>query len=287
MSAAGWRRRLGRAATAVLLVATIGAQTRPARIISLVPAATEMLFAIGAGPRVIAVSSFDHEPPAVQSLPRVGALLDPDVERIISLRPDLVVIYGSQDDLSRQLERAGIGRFFYRHGSLADILTMLTSLGARTGDVDGAARVVAAIRTSLDETRARVAGRPRPRTLVVFGRAPGSLRNVYASGGIGFMHDMLEAAGGDDIFADIARESVQATTELILARAPDVILELRAGDETAPDLDAWNTLAAVPAVRTHRVIALAGSDLITAGPHVAAGTERIARALHPDAYVRH
>ena len=246
-----------------------------------------MLFAIGAGPRVIAVSSFDHEPPAVESLPRVGALLDPDVERILSLRPDLVVVYGTQDDLSRQLERAGIGRFSYRHGSLADILTMLTSLGARTGEGDGAARVVAGIRTSLDETRARVAGRPRPRTLIVFGRAPGSLRNVYASGGIGFMHDMLETAGGEDVFADIARESVQATTELILARAPDVILELRAGDEPPPDLDVWNALAAVPAVRTHRVIPLVGSDLITAGPHVAAGTERIARALHPDAYVRH
>jgi iron complex transport system substrate-binding protein len=197
-----------------------------------------------------------------------------------------VVIYGTQDDLSRQLERAGIGRFFYRHGSLADILTVLTSLGARTGDVDGAARVVAAIRTSLDETRALVAGRPRPRTLVVFGRAPGSLRNVYASGGIGFMHDMLDIAGGEDIFADIARESVQATTELILARAPDVILELRASDEAPPDLEPWNTLAAVPAVRNHRVLALVGSDLITAGPHVAAGTERLARALHPDAHVR-
>ena len=68
----------------------------PTRIISLVPSATEMLFAMGAGPRVAAVSSYDRYPPEVERLPRVGALVDPDVERILSLRPDLVVAYASQ-----------------------------------------------------------------------------------------------------------------------------------------------------------------------------------------------
>ena len=80
----------------------------PRRIISLVPALTEMLFAIGAGPQVVAVSSFDTYPPEVAPLPRVGALLDPDVERVLSLTPDLVAIYGTQTDLKRQLERASI-----------------------------------------------------------------------------------------------------------------------------------------------------------------------------------
>ena len=65
----------------------------PTRIISLVPAVSEMLFAIGAGPQVVAVSSFDDYPPEVLKLPRVGALLDPDLERILSLRPDLVIVY--------------------------------------------------------------------------------------------------------------------------------------------------------------------------------------------------
>ena len=62
----------------------------------------------------------------------------------------------------------------------------------------------------------------------MFGREPGSLRNIYASGGRGFLHDMLDAAGGEDVFSDIQKESVQAATEMILARAPDVIIELDA-----------------------------------------------------------
>jgi iron complex transport system substrate-binding protein len=269
----------------LLLLATIlQAQKLPTRIISLVPAATEMLFAIGAGPRVVAVSSFDREPPSVATLPKVGALIDPDVEKILSLRPDLVVVYGTQRDLTAQLERAGIPQFGYRHGGLDDILTTLTSLASATGDSDGARRVVTSIRASLDAVRRKVAGRPRPRTLLVFGHEPGTLRNLYASGGVGFMHDMLEAAGGQDVFADVARESVQATTEQLLTRAPEVILEVRADDEAAPDLDAWNAVPSVPAVRDHRVIVLAGSEMVTAGPRVAMATERIARALHPEVY---
>jgi hypothetical protein len=115
-----------------------------------------MLFAIGAGPRVVAVSSFDREPAEVRTLPNVGALLDPDVEKILSLRPDLVVVYGTQRDLSQQLERAGIARFGYVHGGLSDILKTLTALGAATGDTDGARRVVTSLSASLDAIRAKV-----------------------------------------------------------------------------------------------------------------------------------
>ena len=106
-----------------------GAQNPPRRIISLVPALTEMLFAIGAGPQVVAVSSYDTYPPAAATRPRVGALLDPDVERVLSLTPDLVAIYGSQSDLRRQLERATIPIYDYRHAALPDILVTIRDLG--------------------------------------------------------------------------------------------------------------------------------------------------------------
>jgi iron complex transport system substrate-binding protein len=268
----------------LLAVGTTSAQIRPTRIISVVPAATEILFALGAGPRVVAVSSFDHEPPDVNRLPRVGALVDPDVERILSLKPDLIVIYGSQRDLAQQMSRAGIPQFAFVHGGLADVLTTIAALGERTDARDAASRLVASIRAQLDTVSARVAGRPRPRTLIVFGRDPGALRNLYASGGIGFLHEMVEAAGGTDVFADVRRESVQAPSETLIARAPEVIIEIRAGDEAAPNPDDWNALPSIPAVRQHRVVVLLGTELVTAGPRVAAATERIARAIHPEAF---
>jgi iron complex transport system substrate-binding protein len=257
------------------------------RIVSIIPATTEMLFAMGAGDRVVAVGSYDRFPADVDKLPRVGALLDPDIERIIALRPDLVIVYGTQTELRTQLDRAGIAYFPYTHRGLADIAETVRSLGARVG-VAGPANVLAdRIERELAAIKSRVAGRSRPKTLLVFSRERGSLRNIDASGGIGFLHDMVETAGGTDVLADQKRQSVVMTTEMVLARAPEVIIELRyaRGDATdSSDLRAWNALASVPAVRRKRVYMLRGEEFVIPGPRVAAATERIARTLHPEAF---
>lgn len=281
-----------RAFVATLCVAaaltTTGAAEAPTRIVSLVPALTETLFAIGAGRQVIAVSSYDREPPEVQALPRVGALIDPDVERILSLRPDLVIVYATQHDLQRQLAHAGIATFPYVHGGLAEVFETMRRLGAATGHATEGERVAAGLAREIDVVAARVAGRPRPRVLLVFGREPLSLRNIFASGGYGFLHDLLERAGGTNVFADVDRESLQVSTEQVLARRPDVILEVRA-DVADPDLAAreraaWSSLRIVPAVRNGRVHLLGGQDLVVPGPRVAQAAERLSRELHPDAW---
>lgn len=269
----------------VLFVLPLHAQ-QPRRIVSLVPNVTEILFAIGAGPQVVAVSTYDVEPPEVRALPTVGALLDPDTEKIISLRPDLVITYGSQIDLQSQLKSVNIPFFDYRHAGLDHIMVTMRALGARTGHVEQAEKVASALQASIDAVKKRVASRPRPKTLLVFGREPGSLRNVYASAGRGFLHDMLVAAGGDDVLQDIDKESAQISTEQILARAPDVILELNSATRlNDADLkrvtDPWMTLSSVPAVRNKRVIVLLGPGLTVPGPRVADGIEKMARALHP------
>jgi iron complex transport system substrate-binding protein len=270
------------------LGARMAAQSKPSRIVSVIPAVTEMLFAIGAGPQVVGVGSFDEYPAEVRTLPRVGALLDPDLERILALRPDLVVVYESQVDFRRQLERASVPTFVYKHAGLADVTQTIAAIGSRTGRVTEAASVVRAIESKLKEIRTRVEGRPRAKAMIVFGRDALALRGIYASGGVGFLNDMLEAAGGSNVFADVAKQSVQATTELILARRPDVIIELRpqqmAPQDLTNELTAWQALSAVPAVRSGRVVILADQRTVVPGPRVAEGTELVARALHPGAF---
>jgi iron complex transport system substrate-binding protein len=278
-----------RAALAAILAACLGAaaDAEVRRIVSIIPATTEMLFAMGAGDRVVAVGSYDRFPPAVEKLPRVGALLDPNVERILSLRPDLVVLYGTQTDLRTQLERAGVPYYSYIHRGLLDITQTIRSLGARVG-VDASANALAdRIERQLSDIRARVAGRGRPKTLLVFGREPGTLRNIEASGGVGFLHDMLDTAGGDDVLGDVKQQSVTMSTELVLARAPEVIVELRytrADAAAASDLRAWDALASVPAVRNHNVLVLQGEEFVVPGPRVVEATAKLAAALHPGAF---
>ena len=165
-------------------------------------------------------------------------------------------------------------------------MVTMRALGARTGHVDQAEKVARGLQAAIDAVKARVAGKPRPRTLLVFGREPGSLRNIYASAGRGFLHDMLVVAGGEDVLNDIDKESAQINTEIILTRKPDVILELNAANRlNEADLksvvDPWMTLSSVPAVRNKRVIILNGPGLTVPGPRVIDGIEKIARALHP------
>ena len=261
----------------------------PQRIISVIPAVTEILFAIGAGRQVVGVGSFDRFPPEVESLPRVGALIDPDLERMLSLRPDLVALYGSQLDQHVQLTRANIPIFTYRHGGLGDVTALVRELGRLTGHTGAAARLAASIDRGLADIEARVKGRPRPRTLVVLGREPDTLRNVYANGGVGFLHDMMEVAGAANAFADVTREAVQPTSETILTTEAEVIIELRAdGAATAEDMAGeilvWNRFSTLPAVRTGRIHFLIGSEIVVPGPRIVEGTRRVAELIHPDAF---
>jgi iron complex transport system substrate-binding protein len=280
-----------RAAADVLVAGDlqVSGAAAPRRIVSLVPSLTEMLYAVGAGPQVVAVSSYDEFPPEVKKLPRVGALLDPDVERILSLRPDLVLTYGSQTTLEAQLERAGIKVFSYRHAGIAGILQGLRDLGAATGHGAEGDRKAREVQAQLDAVRARVRSFPRPRTLLVFGRQPQSLQQTYVSGGVGFMHDVLDVAGGANVFADVSRESVQPSQETLLTRAPEAIVEVNANKPlTPPQIAAerrvWAPLASIPAVRNGRIYFLTADYLMSPGPRVALAAEALARVLHPDAF---
>jgi iron complex transport system substrate-binding protein len=255
------------------------------RVVSLVPAVTEMIFAIGGGDRLVGVSSFDTYPPQVDRIARVGGLLDPDLERIFALEPDLAVIYASQEDLQAQLERAGIDAFVYKHGGLADVTKTLREIGAGLDMAAQAETAAAAIEAELDAVRRRVAGRPRPRTLLVIGRERGALRAIYASGGRGFLHDLLGLAGGEDALGHVDRENVQASTELILGLAPETIVELHGevltSEEAERERRVWSALPGLPAVRQGRVYVLSGQELVIPGPRVARAADRLARTLHP------
>jgi iron complex transport system substrate-binding protein len=267
-------------------VALVQPQSHPQRIVSIIPSVTEMLFAMGAGPRVVGVGNFDRYPAEALTKTKVGGLIDPDVERIISLKPDLVVVYGTQSDLRAQMKRAGIPVFLYQHAGLSDITRTIRELGTRVGNIRESGELATRIDREIADVVKRVSGRRRPRTLLVFGRDAETLRGIYASGAQGFLHDMLEAAGGANVFADVKRQSIQTTSELAIARAPEVIIEI--GAQTAStsgrNLRAWETLGSVPAVRNKRIYLLTGDGMMNPGPRISDSVRRLAEVLHPEAF---
>src|SRR5204863_3627789 len=177
-----------------------------------------------------------------------------------------------------------------RDEGLADVTAVMRRLGERVGEPARAEKAAGVIDRGLDEIRRKVSGRPRPRTLLVFGRERLALRGIYTSGGIGFLHDMLEAAGGANVFANVRMKAVQASTEQILTLRPEVIVETRAANTAFPagerqaEIDVWKTLASVPAVRTGRVYFLFDDRIVIPGPRIVEGTLALAKALHPDVF---
>jgi iron complex transport system substrate-binding protein len=261
-------------------------RSAPTRIVSLIPAVTEMIFAMHEEARLVGVSNYDRFPPAVEKIDRVGGLIDPNVEKILSLKPDLVIVYNTQQDLKVRLERAKIPFYSYEHRGLPDITQTIRAVGARIGSAAAANRLADTMEADLDAIRRSTAPLPKPRTLLVFGREPGSLRNVNVSGGYGFLHDMLVVAGGADVFGDVKKQSVDASNEMILARAPELIIELRYGEamkagDIAREVRAWDVLPSVPAVRDHRVYILSGDEFVVPGPRVVDATRRFVQVLHP------
>ena len=183
-----------------------------------------MLFAFGLGDKVIGVSSFDHFPPEVETKPRVGGLLDPDIEKIISMHPDLVITYGTQDVLQQHLKAVGIPMFPYVHGNVDETLKFMLDLGKATGAESRSQEVVQDLRNTFEQVRGRAPTVP-PKVLLVYGRQAGTLGSFYTAGRRSFQHDLIEMTGGKNLFGDVEQEAFEPTLEEVIHRKPEIVVE--------------------------------------------------------------
>ncbi len=282
--------RLARLCLTVALVCgflTMATSAHRQRIVSLIPAVTELLFAIGAGDEVVGVSNYDRVPDAVRTRTRVGGLVDPATETILALRPTLVVVYETQAELRTALDAAGIRTFRYQHDSIASLADTITRLGEATGHTREGQALWTAMNQEFSAIRERTADMPRPRVLFVTGRQPGVLQGLYVAGGAGFLNEVVQLAGGQNVFADVNRASAQVNVEEIMTHRPDVIVEVWATRRFAPggarrERDLWNRLGALPAVRTNRVFEMTDERLVVPGPRLPQGIRLLAKLLHPN-----
>ncbi len=253
------------------------AHTGPARrIVSLGPNATEILFALGAGDRVVGVSRYDDFPPEVTRLPRVGGMLDPSFEAIVALHPDALV--GAQGPANRtvlaRLESLGVRTLFPRVESLADIHAAITAFAglvalpaAGVALNDGIARDVARI-------RAEVRALPAPRVLAVFGQRP-----ITVAGPGSFVDELLSLANAHNVVQSGPTWPTIAL-EAVLALAPDVVLDVTSMERLGSLAEAWAGYTAIPAVRNGRVVRLDDPMLMRPGPRIARALGVYARAIH-------
>lgn len=212
------------------------------RIVSLAPSLTEMLFAIGAGGRVLGVSSFTTYPPAAAALPVVATFASVDAERIVRMRPDLIVGIASQDAQVRDLRRAGLNVRLLEDEAYADIFRNISTLGHWAGREREASALNARLRKETAALRAAAPARSKkPRLFVVLQVAP-----IYTVGNASFIAELIAFAGGENAASALRSAYGRFSEEALVALQPDAIVaDPRSGFSAQEDRSPWSALRAV------------------------------------------
>jgi iron complex transport system substrate-binding protein len=264
----------------------------PRRIVSTGPGITEILFALGLGPRVVGVTDYCNYPPEAKKIRRIGTWMTPNMEAILEARPDLVIVQktGIHDD--SRFKAMSLQTLLVHLDSLDGITKSITAIGAATGAQARAAQLTATIDRELDAVRKRVAGRPLARVMFVVGRTPGALEGLIAAGSGSYLSEVMTVAGGRNIFDDSAVPYAKVLHEEILSRNPEVIIDMGEHPDAAGLTDAqkaaeialWSKYPSLPAVKEHRVHIVASDLYIHPGPRVIDLARELARLFHPELY---
>jgi iron complex transport system substrate-binding protein len=278
-------------------VPPIEAQAAPERIISLSPNLTEIIWGVGAFDRVVAVSEFCDFPPEVEKLPRVGGWQNTNLEKVASLRPDLVLLTDAQAPfVKHHLDGLGIPALVVRAQSLGDIKSAIVQVGRAVGRSAEASRLVAELDAELESVRRLTAGLDRPRVLCVVDRLPGTLRDLYVATSGSFFSELVEIAGGEPLTPPANHQYTKISMEAMVSMDPEVILDIvqsasaptiiiGTGAEIAEDPRAvWNQLSDVQAVRNGRVYPMNDLSLVHPSQFVGRAARRFADVIHPEVF---
>ncbi len=260
----------------------------PQRIISISPNSTEILGALGAADRLVAVSDFCLWPESVAELPKVGGLFDVNLEAVLRLEPDLVILRGQQRGVEQLCESNGIGLYRDRTERLEDVYTTMRELGELLDCESLSREAERQMRRRLDRIASAVAGRPKPRVLMILARDTSAIGSIMTGGKDTFIDDILTLAGGVNIFGDVTAAYPSISQEAILVAQPEVILEAMPEQTSSPELEAkiarqWREFGSMPAVDRGRVYILFDENVMIPSPRIVDVVEKVARLLHPEA----
>lgn len=260
--------------------ATVTLAAPAERVVSLAPHATELAYAAGGGAKLVGAVSYSDYPPAAKSLPRVGSNTALDLERIVALKPDLVIVWRHGND-ERQLERLRalhIALFHSQPRKLDDVATNLERLGKLFGTSQTADAAASTYRGQIAQLRARYAARAPVSVFFQVWDHP-----LMTLNGTHIVSDAIALCGGRNAFADLAPLVPTLSIEAVLAANPEAIVTTSGGttapDAPLPSLGMWRTWPGMTAVARGNLFAVDGDLIDRPGPRLALGAEQLCRAL--------
>ena len=259
----------------------------PRRLVSLSPNLTEIVYGVGAFDQMVGVSQFTSYPPAALKLPVVGGWENPDYEKLVALRPDLVLVdVGQAQFIQDKCQQLGLQLMVVADGKVADVYTAMTRIGAATGRQAEASKLVESTRDGLRRVAQKTVGLPALKVVLIVDRTPGTLRDLYTATAGSYLAELVEIAGGRIAVPPDKLGYAKLSKEDLLAADPDVILDFTHG-EVGPfagdPLEAWKEMPELKAVRTHHVSSINEDYVPHASQRMVQTAELFARLIHPEA----
>lgn len=265
----------------------------PQRIVSTAPSITELLYALGLGDHVVGVTNYCHYPPEAALKPKIGDYTSPNLEAIAALKPDLVILQTNPIRLADRLHALKLTTLEINQDNLATVFDSFKEVGAATGAQAQAAKLIDTVRGRLDEIRKRAAALPRTRAMFVIGRTPNSLDGLVVVGKATYLNEIINLTGGENIFRDAPSQYPNVSLEEVLARNPQVIIDMGdmadtinvTAEHKQQVVGMWDRMASLSAVKQHRVFAVASDIFVVPGPRVVNAAEAFFGMLHPEVKV--
>ena len=251
-----------------------------ARVVSLAPANTEIAFALGAGAKLVAGTSYDDYPAAAKALPKIGDFASPSVEKIVSFTPDLVLAAGGiQTGLRAKLEKLGIKVFVVDPTTLDGVYGDLASLGQLLGVSDKATVLVSAMKQRATVVEQKVAGLSKPTVFVEIYSKP-----LMTAAKATFIDNLVTLAGGSNV-GDAAGTGYPAfSSEVLFKDNPDIYIATTGSMATPGQIAKRSGFSGLKAVKDGRVYVIDDNLLVRPGPRLVDGLEQLAQMIHPEVF---
>lgn len=262
---------------------TIGKQ--PERIVSLAPSNTEILFALGLGPKVVVNTTYCDYPQEAKNIEKIGGFSDPSIERIVALNPDLVLGTAMHEGFAAELEKLGITLALLDANSIDEVIADVRLVGRMTGKVKEAEQVASGMQSKIDSVETALEGIPEAERVSVFYLMWDD--PIMTVGPDTLIGDVLTKAGGVNVAADAGQDYPTYSLEVLVTKNPDVIVYTKMGSATGLDSEAikskagWEVISAVKDGRIHQ---LDDNLMSRPGPRIVDGLVEAAKALYPNKF---
>src|SRR5437588_1844798 len=251
------------------------------RIVSLAPNLTEIVYAVGAGDRLVGDTTYCDYPAEAKSVAKVGDTMNPSIERIVALKPQIVLVSTASqlEAFTKQLDAQKIAVYVTNPRSLDEVFHSIETLGELFGEHDRSASLAAALRQRAVEVEAAV---KQIKPVTVFYQVSGE--PLYTIGRESYLTDLVRRAGGISVTADVPGAFPRFSDEAALAARPEAVILSTGGSMGEANATVASSLRNSPAVLNNRVYKIDGDHLSRPGPRLVDGLEEMARALHPEAF---